>query len=222
MKVSRATFLSLLLTLCLPAVILGQQHAYPANGARGIPGQEDRSFVFGWKSVAGAMAYEYVLSDNPFCFTNFGCAIQTALVTDTFGIGFELTEDWSYYWITRVIFPEGDTSAWSNPSEFIAQDPSMQSLIRAVPNPNRENNVQIWLDWNASNDLDRVELTVFDTQGQMVLPPSVYFKEHTPFQIQPIILNKEKLPLGMYFVRARAVASDGFVLNDRWIRVVLR
>ncbi|MCI4670233.1 MAG: T9SS type A sorting domain-containing protein [Bacteroidia bacterium] len=199
-----------------------QIHDYPKNEARGIPGQEPRSFVFGWRSVEGAQSYEYILTDNPFCFSNFGCPIRAGIVEDTFAIGFGLTEDWSYYWITRVIYQNGDTSAWSNPSSFFAQDPPDRPLITAVPNPSFNGNVQVWLDWSASNDLDRVELDVFDALGNRVTQTANYEFLNSPLRIQPIVLNKEKLPIGMYFVRARPLASDGFVLEDRWIRLVLR
>lgn len=222
MKKAAFYLLTLLFIPLAPLDLSAQVHAYPEDGARGIPGQEDRSYVFGWKAVEGASAYEYILTDNPFCFSNFGCPIQTGTTGDTFAIGRELTEDWSYYWITRVIYANGDSSAWSNPSEFIAQDPPQLPLLSTVPNPNFNNEIRVRLNWAASSDLDRVAISVFDSQGKMVLPPQTFLIQNSPFQMQSLLLNKKKLPLGMYFIRAMPTASDGFILQDRWTRAVLR
>lgn len=148
--------------------LMAQKHLSPPSGADGVPGRIPGSFAIEWEAVEGAIAYEFVLTDNSDCFA--GCAGDTrqAQITDTRTIQFGLQEGLFYYWITRVFYDNGDVSGWSPVSSFRAVTAEIDEVLR-LASPVVEQTV-LWIDWQAITDVPQIQLSMIDMAGRQVRP----------------------------------------------------
>lgn len=114
--------LKIIFIFCLSSVH-AQTHLEPENGGDGLPGIVTGSFTIKWATVDSFSIYEYIMSDNPLCFTGCpGDTRQKKTISNSV-TEFNLQEDVWYYWITRVYYLDGDTSYWSGISSFLAKTP---------------------------------------------------------------------------------------------------
>lgn len=196
-----------------------QVHALPEHQAMGIPGPQPRSYVITWHPAPEAVAYEYVLTDNFLCFA--GCAGDTrqGATADTFLVGYELLEGRPYYWITRVMFADSSYSQWSLISEFQAEAPPVQELVRVAPNPVR-GPVRVYLDWAAIPDVDYVSVQVLDRNGQQVRPGFTVWPTFAAFRIDEQTWKQTDLPAGTFIFLFTAQTREGRVLRQ-WHEKVL-
>lgn len=147
---------------------MAQKHISPPSGADGVPGRVPGSFAIEWEAVEGAIAYEFVLTDNSDCFA--GCAGDTrqARTTDTRTIQLGLEEGLFYYWITRVFMANGDSTGWSPISNFRAVTVEIGEVFR-LASPVVEQTV-LWVDWQAITDVPQIQLRMVDLSGRQVKP----------------------------------------------------
>lgn len=200
----------LFLFICICVLISGakaQEHAFPIHQGLGVPGPEPRSFLIGWYALPGAVAYEYILTDNFLCFS--GCAGDTreGLVYDTVVIEYELLRDKQYYWITRAVFDNGERGPWSLISEFWSWTPPLEPLLQPAPHP-VQGPLRLQVDWGANPEADLLELSIFSLDGssmmvnQEIRPSSLSRKEE-------LVLQEPFLPAGMYLLRILPKNNDG-------------
>jgi len=145
-----------------------QTHLEPPNGGDGIPGSIARSFVIKWAPVDSAVQYEYIVSDNPLCFS--GCAGDTRQKksSDTTGTEYNMQEGKWYYWITRVYYLNGDTSYWSDISSFLAKTPPQpepDEIIKISPNPSPNKEVVLKIDWATNPDANEITASIYSLMG---------------------------------------------------------
>ncbi|MEO0899093.1 MAG: hypothetical protein AAFY71_21960 [Bacteroidota bacterium] len=217
-------FLLLCFFTCLqfPSLTWAQGHLYPKDQEAGIPGPERRSFVFGWEKIEGAIGYEYVLSDNRLCFAGCSGDTRQKIVEDTFAVEEGLIEGIPYFWITRIHFANGDTSAWSFITSFQANTPEVGSILTLTPNPSVNGDIDFELDWAAINDLAEIRISVWNTKGEQVLAEERYRADLSVFRIQPLKMRAGHLKPGMYFLFVQSIGSDGFSFQPQWKRVILQ
>ncbi len=186
----------------LGASVCAQTHLSPPDGGLGVPGRIPGSFAIEWEAVAGAIAYEYVLTDNENCFV--GCAGDTrqGRVTQTQVFEFDLREGAFYYWITRVFFDDGTSTGWSQISAFQAVSLENSGFIRFV-NPVHELLI-LQVDWQAGFDVQQINARLIDQQGRDLLSSQALWPAIRPrngFER----FSRYELPLtgirpGVYFV----------------------
>lgn len=176
---------------------IAQTHVLPENGGNGISWRYNKSFVITWEAVENAVAYEYVISDNPLCFR--GCSGDTryAMVKDTVAISFEMQDNKWYYWTTRVI-TETDTSYWSEISSFLTSVPENgPQLFTVFPNPLQTGEpLQISVDWFSNPRAREIEVTLYDTRGNL-LSKEKYNKSKGPVRFESFEI-RSKVPPGNY------------------------
>jgi hypothetical protein len=171
----------------------------PPHGARGAPGPFPHSFTIEWESVPGAIRYEYVLSDNPQCFSGCPGDTRQGFVQGTSTIEYNLQEDTWYYWITRVYFSESEKSVWTNISSFLADTPGISSHIASVaPNPATDV-VTVRVDWGVNPAARFVQFTLFDLLGRKVAGPIRLDKSSLRFE--SFRVSAEGLAAGVYMAR---------------------
>ena len=193
--------LSLILVSFLAVPFYGQIHIYPNDGQAGVPGPVPRSFVIGWQHFEGAVNYQYVVSDNPLCFS--GCAGDTreGFVADSFVVEFNLEPNRWYYWITRIHFASGDSSAWTLISSFFTEGPEDQARILTVaPNPVAGDQVRLRVDWGLNPDARKIQLKLFNQQGNLV-KNGLIAKESFVLRFEDVQLPIDDLPSGIYHLR---------------------
>ncbi len=159
-------FLLLLYAIVTSPLGYGQNHVLPENGSDGIMWKYNNSFIISWESVTTAVAYEYVISDNPLCFRGCSGDTRNGIVKDTFAISFSMQKNKWYYWVTRVI-TENDTSYWSDISSFRSKIPeNSQSLFKLSPNPiavGRPWNLSV--DWLVNPSAKTINIVLYDLKG---------------------------------------------------------
>jgi len=159
-----------------------QEPLAPPNGGDGIPGPLDKSFSIHWAPYPNAIAYEYVMSDNPLCFAGCPGDTRQKIVSDTTALEYNLQVDVWYYWILRVIKSEGDTTNWANISSFLAleQKSRGKSFFQLGPNPTAENKLNITINWENNLEAQFVDIQLFDPKGTAIyasrLNKEGYFK----------------------------------------------
>lgn len=161
-------YLFLLLFSFLLASAVAQEFRLPANGDPGIPGRVPQSFVMQWGEVPGAIAYEYLLTDNSECFV--GCAGDTRQqrVNSQFAIEFDLQEDTTYYWILQAHFADGDSTGWSVVYSFRATTPAVENALRLLSPSGPEG--LLLIDWGGLAEVQEIQLSLLDAGGRAVRP----------------------------------------------------
>lgn len=176
-----------------------QRHLNPPHGGNGAPGPFPHSFVIEWEEVPGALRYEYVLSDNPQCFSGCPGDTRAGIVTTTSAVEYNLQEDTWYYWITRVHFSETDASVWTNISSFLADSPEIATHIADVaPNP-VAGEISVHVDWGVNPAAQFVLFTLYDLLGRRISGPLRLDKSSPRFEVFRI--PTEALPAGVYVAR---------------------
>jgi hypothetical protein len=151
---------------CIQYHCYAQKHLLPPNGGDGIPGPYYGSFEITWASVDNAVEYEYVMSNNPLCFAGCPGDTRQRLLTDTVALEYNLQEDVWYYWITRVIYGENDTTGWSNISSFLAKTPeSGGGFLQIYPNPSLDNKFIINVDWTVNPVAKLINVELINYNG---------------------------------------------------------
>ncbi len=209
------------LTLFIGSTALAQEHAQPENMGLGIPGPQLRSFVIAWHPVPGAVAYEYVLSDNFLCFA--GCVGDTreAVVSDTFALERELLPDKQYYWITRAHFADS-LGPWSLISWFWSYTPLPSPLVQVVPNPVEGQMMMVQVDWAGNELADQVAVSVVDQQGKTVAGPWQWAPVSGVSRLETRELDKSQLPPGLYFLVSEASSRSGLTFRKSVQKVLIQ
>ncbi len=194
------TFTTLLLVFVF-GQLMAQIHLAPHSGTNGIPGTATNSFIIRWASEPGAVDYEYVMSNNRQCFeTCPGDTRQHKTSGDTTATEFNLIADRWYYWITRVIYENGEVSDWTAISNFYTETPKNEGKIAFIaPNPVKDKVLKITIDWATNINAQSLTLHIFNLDGNVVVPPLQIEKQVGRFQEVsfPLLF----LASGNYFVR---------------------
>lgn len=220
-------FPALSIWLILLALIVGvtelsaQTHTTPPHKSDGEPGPVTNSFVIAWEPFPDAVAYEYVVTDNEFCFIGCSGDTRNRIVTDTFAIEFNMQVEVPYYWITRVHLSNGDTTRWTLISSFKSITPPVQSLITVAPNPVTDN-LRIQFDWGADPNARRVQLSLFDLQGRQPLPEQTLTKIGTVTRFEEQIIPLHDLTPGVYFVNLLVTSDDEFPAKKEIHKIIVR
>lgn len=186
----------ILLSIGLNFNVNAQEHLVPPNGAEGVPGPYYNSFVIKWASVERAVAYEYILSDNPLCFAGCPGDTRQAIVTDTTSIEFNLQEDKWYYWITRVIYPEKDTTGWSDITSFLAITQEGEgNLAKIYPNPSINGKINVYVDWAINPQAKQIEINVINHSGIKITHQTL-IKNHS-FRYQDFEIDVKAMTPGL-------------------------
>lgn len=199
-----------------------QVHIAPENGADGIPGVVPKSFTIEWAPVPGARAYEYVMSDNPLCFT--GCPGDTRqwIVQTTTATEYNLQTDTWYYWITRVYFETGDTTEWTFISSFFATTPkSKGNFIELSPHPSMGENISFKIDWGINPDATEIKLDVYTTSGQL-LRNWVFKKTSNGIRFEDVRVPRESLANGIYLIRFSVNDNLNNPNNSNTLKLILQ
>ncbi|MDP5170915.1 MAG: T9SS type A sorting domain-containing protein [Bacteroidia bacterium] len=198
-----------------------QQHASPTNMALGVPGPAARSFVIAWHPAPGAVAYEYILTDNFLCFA--GCAGDTRqrMSTDTTAIEYELLIDKQYYWVTRVHFANGEIGPWSLISEFWSYTPDLMPILQVAPNPVEED-FRVLLDWGANEDVDFLRVRMISLDGQLVYGPVMIRPETAFSRMETLVWEEVDLPPGQYFLQVEAESNSGLKFQNMVSKILIR
>ncbi|MEO1381963.1 MAG: hypothetical protein AAFV78_01865 [Bacteroidota bacterium] len=201
---------------------MAQRHLLPEHRGEGVPGPVDNSFVIVWESVPGATGYEYVLSDNRFCFK--GCAGDTreSVTRDTFATEFALQPDISYYWITRIFFANGDTSDWTLISRFNTTPVDIRPLFVAAPSPLVGRQLQLFIDWAAIPDIQSLDWELIDLQGRRARPTGSILRGSSIFRVQDYTVDLSGASPGMYQIYVSPKASDGTPLRPIQQKIILQ
>ena len=195
-SISAAYFVLLLGISLSTQVVQAQRHISPPNGGNGVPGPFIHSFIIEWEAVAGAIGYDYVLSDNPLCFEGCPGDTRSAYVTGTTADEYNLQEGVWYFWITRVYFSETEVTEWSGISSFLAETPDVsEQLVQVAPNPVSDR-ILIHVDWAASPTARFLTVTLYNTLGQRLLGPVRFEKENPRLEIFELPVGG--LPRGVY------------------------
>ncbi|TAE48135.1 MAG: hypothetical protein EAZ89_15675 [Bacteroidetes bacterium] len=200
----------------LPFVALlplrAQTHVAPADGDLGIPGREAHSFLLFWSRADSAIGYEYVLSDNFVC--TAGCAGDTreAFVADTFTVEYDLIEGKTYYWITRILYPNS-ASQWTLPSDFYTYTPEQKPLAKLAPSPAQASDLRILLDWTGAYQAGSLEMQLYDPQGRSQGLPIMIERPRQGQRFQTLTPEVAGLSPGLYFAVFQPRHQEGSTLR---------
>jgi len=185
-----------LVSAALSGKVCAQPHLSPRHGEPGVPGPFPRSFIIEWGAVPGAVAYEYVLSDNPLCFAGCPGDTRQQKVTGTSAVEYNLQEDVWYYWITRVYMNDGEISVWTGITSFLALTPEPYSeIVQIAPNPAHER-LKLYVDWGVSPVSLFVTAEIYDLLGRRLAGPITFHKSSPRFEIFDLPIPA--LPKGNY------------------------
>lgn len=198
-----------------------QIHAYPENGGAGVAGTEPNSFLFGWKAVPNVIGYQYVVSDNPRCFV--GCSGDTRFrtVTDTLGVEFNMQKDHWYYWITRIIYANKDTSLWSSISSFLTTEAEASPKMINPPNPIESSRIPLNIDWGLDPDAIQLNYRLVNSQGHQLMQGS-YDKPHPDIRFDAFALQIAELPGGYYILEVRVKRANSLVETRQTVKLMIR
>ena len=201
MRICKNKILTLLLLLVGITPAFAQQHLEPANGGDGIPGSITSSFVIKWASVDSAVKYEYIVSDNPLCFSGCpGDTRQRFSGTDTTATEYNMQEGKWYYWITRVYYQNGDTSYWSGISSFLAKTPPQpepDEIIKISPNPCPNKEVVLKIDWATNPSANEITASIYSLMGIKLKEETI---EKAGGRYQDYLVSFPSLNKGTYIV----------------------
>jgi hypothetical protein len=184
--------------------LAGQVHRYPENGGQGVAGSVPGAYIIGWNHYEGALAYEYVLSDNPLCF--IGCAGDTrnSVVFDSLAVEFNLAPQRWYYWITRIYFPDGDTSHWSPISSFFTENQDdLPKLVAPLNNPVSGPEMTFLIDWARNPEAQEISIKLYNQNG-FLLRSLTNRRNLAGARFEEIRVPIDGLPIGIYLVEVLA------------------
>jgi hypothetical protein len=213
--------LLLLLALQWGGEVLAQKHQFPPHQSPGVSGPEPHSFIIGWAPVRGAIAYEYVLTDNEYCFVGCSGDTRNRIVSDTFAIEYDMQEDIDYYWITRIYLDNGDTTAWTLISSFRSVSWELQPFVVVAPNPVVDQ-LHFEFDWAAAPDARAVVFTLMDSDGKQAMPEQTIIKKGIATRFESHDIPVAGLPAGMYLATLRVQETGGVPERTRIIKVVIQ
>lgn len=223
---SHLSALRLLLTLlgCLSAWLtpdLLAQRRYPANDSAGIAGTVPNSYVIAWEPTPGAVGYDYVVSDNPLCFS--GCAGDTreAFVRDTTAVEYDLQLNHRYYWIFRTHLANGDTSAWTLIYSFTTRETDFtRRMVVLAPNPIARRQIRLRMDWAQKPRASEVYLTLIGAQGQTLRRQT--FRARREFVRYGYLLwPAADLAPGRYLLRVEIAEHESPRLATHWLTLIV-
>jgi hypothetical protein len=211
-----------LLPVLFPLMVSAQSLAFPESGGDGTPARAEGAFVIGWKSYPGAIAYEYVLTNNFLCF--IGCAGDTRhfTVTDTFAIEYELIPETWYYWITRMHFADSVASDWTAISNFYTPRFEDQEPLIWYPNPVSGDEVFMKVDWTAEPEAVRAVARLLSTDGRQIAASAAMTQSAGELRFSETRLGLEGVGPGMYLLQTAFFDSRGQLLSRRMAKVLRR
>lgn len=170
MRFSPSIFAGFVLFLIIDPLV-AQTHLAPLSGSDGVPGTVANSFIVKWASAPGAVDYEYVMSNNRQCFeTCPGDTRQQKTGGDTMALEYNLIADRWYYWISRIIYEDGEMSDWSAISNFFTKTPESQgNIVTIAPNPISDNTLNITIDWAVNIGAQYLNMQVYQISGQLII-----------------------------------------------------
>lgn len=200
MRISPAIFVGFVLFLIVD-LLIAQTHLAPQNGSDGVPGSVTNSFIIKWAEDSSAVDYEYVMSNNRLCFeTCPGDTRQQKTGGDTSAIEYDLIADRWYYWITRIIFENGEVSDWSPISNFFTQTPkSLEKIATIAPNPIRNNILQLNIDWAVDINAHHLDVQLLNLNGQFIGESIQIEKQLDRFQYVSVPMFS--VPAGTYLLQ---------------------
>ncbi len=173
-----------------------QEHLVPPNGENGVAGPYNHSFEITWASVQGAAAYEFVVSDNPLCFAGCPGDTRQAIVADTTTFLFNLQENRWYYWITRIIYTNKDTTNWSNITSFLAVTPGGEGNLAEIhPNPAVNGKIGVHVDWAINPRAEQMEINLHNSSG-VKIAQQILIKNRS-FRYQDFEIDVHDQPSGL-------------------------
>lgn len=195
------TFFLALIFLSLSNV-QGQVHKFPEHGGDAVPGTVQNSYLIGWGRIDGVVGYEYVVSDNPLCFVGCSGDTRQGFAADTVALEFNMEPNKWYYWITRIIMQEGDTSEWSLISSFFTKVPEdAPKLISVAPNPVIGQEIKLNIDWARDPESNEIDMKIYDINGYL-LRRETYRKPVNALRFEEVTVQVPELPSGIYFLDA--------------------
>jgi len=206
-------FFAILLIVFISGHLAAQIHLAPQSGSDGIPGAVANSFVIIWEQEPDAVDYEYVMSNNRQCFeTCPGDTRQHNTGGDTIATEMNLIADRWYYWITRVIYENGEFSDWTAISNFYTKTPEGKGEIAFIaPNPAKDKLLNITIDWATNINARSLTMQILDLNGHQIAAPFQVDKQAGRFQKAsfPVFF----LPAGVFFLQIAVDENQ----NDRLI-----
>lgn len=216
----RLAWLGVFFTSMIPC--FSQVHVAPANGADGIPGVVPKSFIIEWAPVQGAIAYEYVMSDNPLCFTGCPGDTRQQVVQATTATEYNLQTDIWYYWITRILLETGDTTEWTLISSFFASTPeSKGNIIELSQHPSTGENINFKIDWGINPNATEIELGLYTISGQP-LRNWVFKKTSNGIRFEDVWVPRESLASGIYLIRSFVNDNLNNPNNSNTLKLILQ
>lgn len=167
MPINQVILLYLSILIIAPMSVIGQVHLQPPNHGEGLQGLEPDSYVVSWLGAEDAYGYEYVITDNEECFYGCGGDTRQGVAFDTFAIEYNLTPNRDYYWITRVVFNNGEATDWSFPSHFKTIKPESGPFAILMPNPVKDM-LRLQLDWSVEPNVRSLDISLYDGSGRPV------------------------------------------------------
>lgn len=210
-----------LLGLLIAHCSLFAQQRYPANDSAGIAGTVPNSYLIAWTPVPGAIGYDYVVSDNPLCFS--GCAGDTreAFVRDTAAVEYDLQINHRYYWIIRTYFASGDTSGWSLIYSFTTGETSFErQMVVPVPNPIQNQEIRLRFDWAQNPKASDIYLRLIDPQGQE-LGQETFRPRQQLVRYGSLTWPVPELSSGRYLLRIDITERERQVTSTRWLSLLV-
>lgn len=201
--------------------VSAQPHIYPKNGEDGLPGTESNSFLIGWQTIPNAIGYQYVMSDNPRCFV--GCSGDTRFqtVTDTFAVEFNLQQDHWYYWITRIIYVNGDTSLWSTISSFVTTGIEDSPQMITPTNPTAHEGLTLHIDWGLDPNAVELNYRLININGYEMIADS-YSKPHPDLRFDRFSIPTPALPGGYYVLEVRIRRTNSLIETRQTLKLLIR
>ncbi len=217
----RLCTLLLLLMALRPGDLSAQKHLLPPHNGDGVPGPAPHSFIIAWAPVRGAIAYEYVLTDNEFCFLGCSGDTRNRIVADTFAVEYDMQENIDYYWITRIHLENGDTTQWTLISSFRSINQALKPLVNVAPNP-VEGEIRLLFDWAATPDARSIVFSLFDLDGRQRVPDQFIPKRSAVTRFESHAIPVNGLPAGLYLANLRIQATGDAPVRNQVIKLVIR
>ena len=210
-----------LLMALRPGDLSAQKHLLPPHNGDGLPGPAPHSFIIAWAPVRGAIAYEYVLTVNEFCFLGCSGDTRNRIVADTFAVEYDMQENIDYYWITRIYLENGDTTQWTLISSFRSVNQALKPLVNVAPNP-VEGEIRLLFDWAAAPEARSIVFSLFDLEGKQRMPDLFIPKRGVATRFESQVIPVNGLPVGLYLANLRIQAAGDAPVRNQVIKLVIR
>ncbi|MEZ4774033.1 MAG: T9SS type A sorting domain-containing protein [Bacteroidia bacterium] len=200
--------------------VFSQVHKFPDHGGKGVPGAFPYSFVFGWGGVEGVLSYQYVISDNPLCFSGCSGDTREGFTPDTFLVAYNMEPDRWYYWITRMIMVDGDTSEWSLISSFLTETPENSArMVSMGGNPVSGRQIPLRFNWALNPEAARVTYKIYNLSGTLL--ESGTFSRSVGFRLEEKIIPVPYFTPGLYILEVEVGNNLNNFNNHFTIKVIL-